>query len=633
MCMKRYVVVSHVYPLLTVACIGLSWIGWWLHFSNMWVGNSMSWVCWLLALFFLSMSVFNTSKRIHLRFPTKETVLLTVAVTGIYICAHAFVFSHAPWNLYGLFDDAAWDIYFANIHTFHAPFQAAYFDTVGYISREVVFHYYITVLFRLFGYNLLVFNLGLLFLGYITLLGVVHIIQQLFHKNVLSLFTGVLLTFWPLFYMHIYMGHRYAIAVPLMVCSLYFLYTGFQKKSDFRIIVSSLFAALCLGSSVMGKQFLYALICACVCLLMSTYGRSILWKYKKHISYWIIGFIIAATPLLAYIIADPALYSIRETGLVREFISSYSNHGFAGIASYAQGMGELFFAPFSGRRQFLNGFPVIPLPYIVLILPGLILMWKRRRFELVAISLIPIAASFISGAYDFRVLFALPGWVFAMVYTIHSVLYESTHSRAIRLVGMSLMCIAIFVGYGQSVLYIYDVAQNPKGQYLLPHADVAVARLIQDIAAGESHPTILLKWNEFNRYADRDRPYDIFVAPASSYAVMHLYLQPFDDKAILSFSDGGIQRLMSADELFSFNRKAILEYKPHGKDLTLIWERTEKSKYIYALFKDTSPYATDTIISENIEGTPIFLDILTIPSEYIEVFQQSVKQLSYNAHI
>ena len=120
--------------------MALSWIGWWLHFSNLSVGNSLSWICWLLALFFLYCTVFTTSKRIYLKFPKRESIILFVAVTVMYVWAHAFVFSHAPWNVYGLFDDAAWDIYFANNHVFHAPFQAAYFDTVGYISREVVFH-------------------------------------------------------------------------------------------------------------------------------------------------------------------------------------------------------------------------------------------------------------------------------------------------------------------------------------------------------------------------------------------------------------------------------------------------------------------------------------------------------------
>lgn len=627
--MTRFKVIKQsLFFILSFIFICISWFGWWLHYTNRMVGNTASWMFWIFSMIFFCIHLFPKMK-VKDMIPTKGDSILFFCISAVFICAHAFVFSHAPWNTYGLFDDAAWDIYFAHNHVLSGvPFQAAYFDSVGYISREVVFHYYITMLFRLFGYNLFVFTMGLLLLGYTTVICLVFLVQRLFNKYLLSAMIGILVVFWPLFYMHIYMGHRYAIAVPLMVCSLYFLSTGFTKDHGIRIYLSSLFAALCLGSSVMGKQFIYALLFAVGVSALASEGRLLLLKYRRLIGIWIVGFIIAATPLLAYIVADPVVYSIRETGLVREFIFAYKEHGLAGIAPYGKGMVELFFAPFSGRRQFVGGFPVIPLPYLLLIIPGLFIMWRRRRYELIAISILPIAGAFVSGAYDFRVLFAFPGWVLACVYTLEFVFYTSTSHVWLKRFSMGFICITIIFGYVPSVRYIYEIAQNPNGQYLLPHADVAVSRLVQDIAAGEEHPSIHMKWNEFNRPVNPNRPYDLFVAPAGAFAIMHLYLQHFDDKRILSFSDGGIQRLMSKQDLFKYNVRAIRSYQSHGKDLKLIWERTEKSKGITEAFKKAARNSTVRTYSDTIDGNPVLVDVLAVPSGSIDEFKEEIESMS-----
>lgn len=72
----------------------------------------------------------------------------------LFALTHVWNFKTAPWNQNGLFDDAAWDIYFAKTHVLsNEPFQPAYSDGIG-IAREAVFHCYITAFFVLFGYNL-----------------------------------------------------------------------------------------------------------------------------------------------------------------------------------------------------------------------------------------------------------------------------------------------------------------------------------------------------------------------------------------------------------------------------------------------------------------------------------------------
>jgi len=103
-----------------------------------------------------------------------KDLLISLFVLVLFFSSHLINFSIAPWNQNGLFDDAAWDIYFA--------------------------------------------------------------------KN------------------HIFAGHRYTITAPLMTVSLYYLYTSFTNKSRPRAAISAIFAALCLGSAIMGKQYLYGLV-------------------------------------------------------------------------------------------------------------------------------------------------------------------------------------------------------------------------------------------------------------------------------------------------------------------------------------------------------------------------------------
>ena len=163
---------------------------------------------------------------------------LFIFVIVLYFSSHLINFSTAPWNQNGLFDDAAWDIYFAKNHVFAGiPFQAAYFDNVGLISREVVFHYYISIFFKLFGYNLLIFNISLLILGFITILFTTLIIQRLFKNVFITVLSAIIINFFPLHFLHIFAGHRYAIAAPLVVVSLYYLYTAFANNSRFRTFI------------------------------------------------------------------------------------------------------------------------------------------------------------------------------------------------------------------------------------------------------------------------------------------------------------------------------------------------------------------------------------------------------------
>jgi hypothetical protein len=547
--------------------------------------------------------------------------MITVFVTLLYWVTHLWNFNGSPWNTNGLFDDAAWDIYFANVHAFRPPYAPAFFDTVGYISREVVFHYYITVFFKLFGYNLFVFTISLLVLGFITVLFTVLVIHAMFRRPVVTILSAVILNFFPLHFTHIFMGHRYAIVTPLMMVSYYFLYTSWVMRSRVRAAASGAFAALCAGSAIMGRQYLYGLVAAAVCFLLISAVRKKLPRHIPVIAVWSASFLTVSAPLLVYIAMNWQLYIVREQGLAGEFIRSVTANGIAGIRPYVQNLSEVFFAPVSFRRQFLPDFPVVPLAYYLLLIPGFIITLMRRRFEILFLSLTPVFGAIVAGAYDFRVLMAVPFWVITMAMSMDRAL--SIRRLFMRRVVGSVVLLIIAAGLIRATGYLWRINHDPNAIFLLPHADVAAARLVQDIAAGAASPSSAMKRNEFNR-TDTKAPYDLLVAPYSSYAIMHVFLQNYDDKKILALSDGGIQLLKSPEELFRNNLAAIEAYREHGKDLLLIWQVSRKSESIIRFFSQFAQLGEEKTVSDTVDGKAFSLYLLTISKQNILRFQEDV---------
>jgi len=556
-----------------------------------------------------------------------------------------------------IFRTTAWNIYFAKNHIFNnTPFQAAFFDNVGYISREVIFHYYISIFFKLFGYNLLVFNISLLILGFVTVLFTTLIVQSLFndilpalksgvslqrrmtyqrsihlrnelrsvleccYKTPLTLISAIVINFFPLHFTHIFMGHRYAISAPLMIVSFFFLYTAFSKNSCLRATVSGIFAALCMGSSVIGKQYLYGLVLSSFFLFFGRHGfrKS---KEKTVIGItWMASFIIAATPLIFYILFNYSAYNIRERNLIQEFFSQYQNGGVLALQPYFDQIKEVFLSKYTFRRWFLPDFYVIPPTYYLLILPGLFLALIKRRFEIVFLAVIPVMAAFFSGAYDFRVLIAVPIWVILMAFSLNWLLKHNWFWGGIT---VGFICVAL--GLFPSVKYLWNVSKNPNYFWLLPHKDVAVSRLVQDIVVGVKNPSSKMKWNEFNRKINTSAiSYDTFAAPVEAYAVMHLYLQNYNDKKILTFIDQGNQLLATPEQILNFNISTIKNYSPANKDLKLVWEISDRSSYAINFFRRYNKYGKDEIISDNVDGNQFSIYVLTINNRYINKFKNEI---------
>jgi len=549
--------------------------------------------------------------------------MITVFVTILYWVSHLWNFSGAPWNQNGLFDDAAWDIYFAKLHAFHGPFQAAFFDTVGNISREMVFPYYITIFFRLFGSNLLVFNISLLVLGFVTVLFTTLVIHKMFRRWWVTAISAILLNFFPLHFLHIFMGHRYAIVIPLMMVSYYFLYIAVIRRSIIYSAISGIFAALCAGSAIMGRQYLYGLLLSGLCFVCIPDIRKKLRKALPVMTVWIGGFLVAAAPLILYILFNHDAYFIREKGLTQEFFQHVQAGGIRGVTPYLSQLAEIFFAKHSFRRQFLPDFYAIPLAYYVLLVPGLIIAFWRRRFDVFWLSLMPIAGAFVSGSYDFRVLMAVPFWIIAIGMSLDVLGHIQWKKSLIPLI-VCAVTLVLAGGLVPSVRYIWRISHDPHSVYLLPHADVAVSRLVQDIAAGAPNPTSAMKRNEFNLPDVGAAPYDVLVTPKSAYAIMHLYLQDFNDKKILAFADGGIELLQTPDVLFNDNLRAIAAYRARGKDLMLIWERSDKVDSIIQFFSRYKRYGEEKNIVDASDGRMFSLYLLTIKQKNITQFQAEV---------
>lgn len=600
-----------------------------LYYLKFYYLNYLSWLCWSFSVFALLWVFFPKKISLKSRILSidKSDILVFLFVFVLYWGSHLWNFSSAPWNSNGLFDDAAWDIYFANNHVFNnTPIQPAYFDTVGYISREVPFHYYISIFFRLFGANLLVFNTSLLVLGFITVLFTVFLIRKMFNNPYVTILCALVINFFPLHFNHIFMGHRYAITAPLMMVSLYYLYSAFVNNSPVRTIISSIFAALCFSSAIMGKQFLYALVIAGILLLIKEKGR-IPPRLRALGFVWVVGLIFSASPMLIYIFFNFSDYVGREKSLLDQFITAYQSNGLLGIKPYFDQIKELFFAPFSYRRQFLPDFPVIPFAYYLFILPGLMISVIKRHYEIFLLAIIPTMGTLLSGAFDFRILLSAPAWVICLAFSLDFFFKKLSNKNSFLnfiTAGIGLTVIIAF-GLIPSINYLWGISKDPNHLHLLPHKDVAVSRLVQDIVAGADSPNFRMKPTEFHRTPNPGLvPHDTLVCPESAYAIMHLYLQKYDDKKILAFSNQGIQLLKTPEEILNDNLNAIHAYQPSGKDLKLVWEVTPKTEKIVNFFENYQIYGDDRRYAGEVDGHKFSLYVLTIKYDRINQFRRDL---------
>ncbi len=196
----------------------------------------------------------------HPERPARATLGFIGAVSLIYLALHLPIFEHASWNTNGLFDDAAWDIFLIRQKLQTLPWQTIRYDPIGNIVREYLFHSFMAGWLGVFGYSIKAFNYGLLCLGGLTVI-FAALAVRLFFKDQVALVAAVMMTLLPFHYIHQFLGHRYAIAPPLLALAIYFFLRGQQAAVRFKgwyFCWTAVWLGLLTMSSIMGRQALYA---------------------------------------------------------------------------------------------------------------------------------------------------------------------------------------------------------------------------------------------------------------------------------------------------------------------------------------------------------------------------------------
>jgi hypothetical protein len=188
---------------------------------------------------------------------------------------------------------------------------------------------------------------------------------------------------------------------------------------------------------------------------------------------------------------------------------------------------------------------------------------------------------------------------------------------------------ALASGFAPSVRYIYGKTKNPFTIGAFAQEDVAVSRFLRDVVAGEqpANPPHLER-DEFNRAKGAPDPrYDTLICPGQANYVLHLFLHDYDDTRILSFCGGTPVVVMDLEDVWSHNRKAILDYVPNGKDLKLIWESDPRTQSVIRMFHRLRDLGTEDFISFSFGKRAKTFYVMNIPNKNIRQFQERVREL------
>jgi DNA-binding beta-propeller fold protein YncE len=254
-------------------------------------------------------------------------------------------------------------------------------------------------------------------------------------------------------------------------------------------------------------------------------------------------------------------------------------------------------------------------------------VWEKR-FEIVLLATIPVVGAFIAKAIDNRLLLPIPFWMILMSFTFAGLL------KLRRWPGVQiLLCVVagliLLKGLGPSIRYIYTKTKDPFGIRYYAQGEVAVSRFLRHVVVGQERPgPPHLEHNEFNRIAGvPDAPYDTFVCQDDAYSIIHLFLHDYDDDKILSFCGGyPFYFVMTEQDVWNANKKAVSTYVPTNKDLKLIWERNPKTERIITMFQSLRDLGTEDSISFSFGGRVRTFYVLNIPNRNIQQFQQGVSE-------
>jgi DNA-binding beta-propeller fold protein YncE len=338
------------------------------------------------------------------------------------------------------------------------------------------------------------------------------------------------------------------------------------------------------------------------------------------------GFLAAAAPIGLYIVFNRNDYTYYEAAFLRDFWHGVQTAPFPnGIRPFTKQLYDCFFT-IPAVRFFIPDALPIPLPYYWLLIPGIVLALWQKRFEIVLLATIPVFGAFIARAIENRLLLPIPFWVILMSFTV-AWLLKLRRWPGVQIVACVVAALILLDGLVPSFRYIYSKTTSPFSIRYYAQHEVAVSRFLRHVVAGQEHPgPPRLEHNEFNRIEGiPDAPYDTLVCQDDAYSIIHLFLRDYDDDKILSFCGGyPFFYVMSEQDVWNANKKAISTYVPTHKHLKLIWERQPKTERIIRMFQSLRDFGTEDSLSFSFGGRTRTFYVLDIPSENIPQFQQRV---------
>jgi DNA-binding beta-propeller fold protein YncE len=608
-----------------IAMVICAWAGT-AHYRKATWGDPWHPIGWLLSMLFLLAAFLPGREGLAtgFKFLIKPKTAFFVFWILFFVVSHLWNFRTAPWNGDALFDESGWDLWYLKTYVIGHPYQPAWFHFP--ISRETLFHYYVWGFLKLFGFNILAYQTALFCIWLTTFVFTILLVDLLFESYIVTSVAALILNFLPFAFIYTFAGYRYPMATALAVTSLYFLHVGFRTTSAFCLSLGGIAAGLCLASSISGKQYLLALAIAAPLyglFYWRSLKRSVTWRSLALVVY---GFLAAAATILLYIVFNRENYTYYESSFLRDFWHAMQSAPFPnGIRPFTKQLYDCFFA-IPGPRFFIPDTLPIPLPYYWLLVPGFVLALWHKRFEIVLLAIIPVAGSFVARSIENRLLLPIPFWVILMSFTFAGLL-KLRPWPSVQIILGAVAALILLDGLVPSVRYIYSKTKSSFGIRYYAQEEVAISRFLKHVVAGQEHPGLPhLERNEFNRIEGiPEAPYETFICQGDAYSIIHLFLHDYDDGKILSFCAGyPFFIVLTEQDVWNANKRAIASYAPSNKDLKLIWERDPKTERIIRIFQSLRDLGTEDSISYSFGGRARTFYVLNIPNKNIQQFQQGV---------
>ncbi|MGC2352794.1 MAG: hypothetical protein WA496_05295, partial [Candidatus Udaeobacter sp.] len=600
------------------------------HYLKWASGNPWQLVGWLLSMLFLLLAFLPGPSELRANFKSviKPKTVFFVFWILFFVVAHLWNLRTAPWNGDGVFDDAARDPLYLKTYVTSRPFQAAWFTSDSW-AYETLFHYYLWPWLHLFGYNILTNEAASLALWCTTFLFTLLLTDLFFKSYVVTSVIALVFTFLPFAFIYSFIAFHYEMAAPLCVVSLYFLHVGFKTDSFFCLALGGIAAGLCLASSLLGQQYVLALLVFVVLCALFDRKRLKQGFNLRQVFTVIYGFAAGAMPILAFIVFNRHDYAFHQSPYLDRFWQAVRGHPPPDdITHYLRHLWSSFFTIPGPRLFFPDALP-IPLPYYWFLLPGFVLALWQKRFEIVLLATIPVVGVFVSGGntVEHRMLVAIPFWIVLIGFGLNS-LTQLRLPLNFKIFLGSLSALVLVLGLVPAIQYIYTQAKDPSTIGFFRQQEVAVARFLKAIVAGKTPASVpRLEHDEFNRVQGiPDPPYETLICASGANVVLHLFLHDYDDEKILSFCGGHPMSAMTGQDIWSHNKKAIASYVPNGKDLKLIWEtENPETERIIRMSQSIRDLGTEESLSFSFLGRVRTFYVLNIPYKNIPQFQKRVK--------